>query len=287
MAFNEDLPELGQVPGNYFTGNSRITSGQLPALLNRIAQALGYTGGQVTGGFSRAWAYQTNTAVGYAGGFYEHAAAPDTFTAPVAFGIANTAVAAHLFVVTGADTSDDLTIQVTGNTIDDSGVRVPAAVTTISIPAGSAASTYFETSEKFNGQVLIEVVQGTPVSCNFGYSKYYDAGNRDFSVTKLETIWESDSSDSSSNIELIHHKKTGWTYNPVGEAEPPVYASRLADYGVDNTHKVGQGAWKRTGIGLDIKGSEDEGVLLRVVSGSTGLGALSFRELDIELNIEF
>jgi hypothetical protein len=137
MAFNEDLPELGQVPDNYFTGNSRITSGQLSALLNKIAEAIGYGTSQPLGGaFTRAWAFQTNTPVGYAGGFYEQAATPSDFSAPVSFGVASASVAAHFFVVTGATPSTEVRIQVTGNTIDDNGVRVPAAVTEIIIPAG-------------------------------------------------------------------------------------------------------------------------------------------------------
>lgn len=288
MAFSEDLPELGQVPDNYFTGNSRITSGQLSALLNKIAEAIGYNTSQPLGGaFTRAWAFQTNTPIGYAGGFYEQAATPSDFSAPVSFGVASASVAAHFFVVTGATPSTEVRIQVTGNTIDDNGVRVPAAVTEIVIPAGTPANSYIETPEKYNGNVLVETVAGTPISCNYGYSKYHDAGNRDFVVTGLETIWESDSTDSSSDIELIHHKPTGWTYNAAAPADPPIFASRSGDHGPDNAQYVGQGAWKRANLNLEVNGSGNEGILFRVTSGSTGLGALSFRELDIEISIAF
>ena len=288
MAFSEELPELGQVPDNYFTGNSRITSGQLSALLNRLAEGIGYSPGQPLGGaFTRTWSFQTNTTVGYAGGFYEHAPSPSNFSAPVSFGVASASVAAHFFVVTGASVSSEVRISITGNTIDDNGVRIPAATTEIVIPAGTPANSYFETPEKYNGNVLIETISGTPVSCNYGYAKYHDAGNRDFVVTGLETLWESDSTDSTSDIELIHHKSTGWTYNPAGTANPPIVYSRSSDHATDINQYVGQGAWKRTNLDLSVNGSGSEGILFRITSGSTGLGSLSFRQLDLELSIAF
>jgi hypothetical protein len=284
----DPLPQLGQVPDPYFTGGSRITSGELPALLNQLAQAIGYTNGQTGGGFARSWTFQTNTAVGYAGGFYDHAAGDDDFSPSITFGTPNTSVAAHFYIVTGAPAVDDVRIQVLGSGINDDGVRTPLLATTITIPAGTPANSYFETPEKWNGQVSVGVTSGTPITCNYGYAKYHDAGNRNFTIAGLETLWESDSTDATSDIELIHHKATGWTFNAGAVATPPTpLAARSVDHGPDNEQYVGQGAWKRSNLDTTIAGSASEGILFRVTSGSTGLGSLSFRLLTLEVSLGF
>ena len=236
------------------------------------------------------WGFQTNLAVGYAGGFYDLAALPNTFSPSVNFGTANVARAAHAFIVVGAVPAAAVNILVgataSGSGIDDNGVRTAGASETIVIPGGTAVGTYFETGTKFNGQVNFSVSSGTPISCNYGWAKYHDIGNQDFIVLGLEALWESDSTDSTSNISLQYHSATGWTYNASGPVTiPAALVDRSTDFGADNTHQVGAGAWKRTNLSQTVIGSGSEGVLLLINSGSTGGGSLSFRDLNLQLSI--
>jgi hypothetical protein len=289
---NPKLPPLGQIPLRYFTGADHITDYVLARLLNRLGQLIGGSGGSggsgggiLALGLARGWTFQTNTAIDYAGGFYEHAASDDAFSPSISFGAVNVIHAAHVFVVTSAVTVDELTIRVTGTSVNDNGLRVPGDTDDIVIPAGTPANSYFE-AKKFNGQVVIEAVSGTPVACNYGWSKYHDANNQDFVLVGLEAIWNSDSTDSTSDIELIHHRATGWTFNPGASATPPApLVSRSVDFGAENEHQVGMATWKRANLSQVVRGSQSEGVLFRVTSGSTGIGSLSFRRLNIELTL--
>lgn len=240
--------------------------------------------GDLTG--TRAWSFQTNDTTDYAGGFYDFGATPNTFSPALNFGTANVARAAHFFIVTGAVPSAPVTIRCTGTSITDEGVRTTGDTEDITVAAATSVSSYFETDKKWNGQVTISVVSGTPFSCNYGWSKYHDVGNSDFVVTGFECLWESDSTDSTSDIELLHHKATGWTYNASGPPiRPTAIAARSTDYSTENDQQVGEGAWKRVNLSLVVNGAGNEGILWEVTSGSTGTGSLSFRLLNIEMSL--
>lgn len=292
MGHIKDPPPLGSVPLRLFSGASHITDGMLSRILNQLGNLIGGGGGQggnsggvLALGLARNWAFETNATVGYAAGFYEHASSDDNFSPAVNFGTANVPKSAHVFVVTGAVPANEVTIRVTGTSIDDNGTRIESDTDDIVIPAGTAANSYFEV-KKFNGVVSIETISGTPIACNYGWSKYHDANNNDFELIGLECLWESDATDSGSNIELIHHRADGWTFNGGASATPPTpVVSRAGDFGAENVNAVGPGAWKRADLSTIVRGSEAEGLLFRVTSGSTGIGSLSFRKLDLELTI--
>jgi hypothetical protein len=223
----------------------------------------------------------------YVGGFYQFGPLDDDFAPAISFGAANQARSAHFFVVTGAVPTAPVTITVSGSKINDEGVSVASSTATITIPPNTPVNSYFETPEKWNGQVSIETTAGTPIACNYGMSKYHDHGNIDFDVEGLETLWASKSNDSTSDIALIHHKATGWTYNAGAEPDPPApIASRSGDLGPNVAHVTGeQGAWKRTNLSVFVQGSGGEGVLWVITSASAGVGSQSFRTLNLELTI--
>lgn len=280
---NEDRPPADEVSVGFTIWNTDDGAPNFSDGVRWVVMPGGSGGGYA---LTRSWTFQTNTAVGYAGGFYEFGASDDSFSPAITFGVANAAVAAHFFVVTGATTVDDVTIRVTGTAVDDDGNRVDPATADIVIPAGTPANTYIETPEKWNGQVSVETVGGTAIQCNYGWSKYHDVGNTDFILVGLEALWESDSTDASSDIELLHHRSTGWTFNAAAPpTPPPPLASRSADFAPEDEHRVGQGAWKRANLSTFINGADSEGVLFRITSGSTGIGSLSFRLLTLEISI--
>jgi hypothetical protein len=233
---------------------------------------------------STIWPFQTNEAVQYAGGFYEFSGTDDNFSPAINFGVVNTSVAAHFLVVTGAVTTDQVTIRVSGTSITDDGVQTSSDSQDIVIPEGTPADSYFETPKKWNGQVAIETIAGTAVTCNYGWAKYYDFNNTNFTVVGLEAVWESDSTDSSSDIQLIHHKATGWTFNSGADPTPPTpIAARSTDHPGEDTHRVGSGAWKRSNLSQPVVGADSEGIMFCIASGSTGLGSLSFRLMSLQL----
>lgn len=197
-------------------------------------------------------------------GYYDFFNGNNDFSPVINFGTANLARGAHVLIVTGASTSDVLTIRVTGQSITDAGVDTPTDTEDIVIPNGTAADSYYETSKKFNGLVTIVVVSGTPVQCNYGWVKYWDNANTDFTVIGIDITWRGGANDSSADIGLYHHKSTGWTYNAGAEPTPPTPIGTMA---VDNSpnDEIGNGvngAWKRTNFDTDIDGSASEGILV-------------------------
>lgn len=229
------------------------------------------------------WNLQTNLADGWMGGFYDFDTGNNDFSPSVNWGTANVAYGAHVGFVQGAVSGDEITIRVTGTSFLDDGTETPADTEDVVIAAG-AVDRYFETAKKWTGQVTIETVAGTAVVFNYGWVKYWDHRNQDFRVEGVEAIWESDSTDSTSDITVIHHSAAGWTYQAANGPLHVHLAQRSSDY-TNNAQRVGQGAWKRTDLMQDVIGSASEGVLIHIESGNIGLGTLSFRSLNVVLDI--
>lgn len=274
-------------PDLYVEGGAQINK-SLCVSGNIMGNLVGTVFGSTTNGtLTKHWTVTTNNTIEYAAGFYIYASSDDTFSPSINFGPVNGAHAAHFFIVTGQIPTNDVTIRISGVSIQDTGVRNESDFQDIIILNGTSINSYFETSKKWLGSINIETISGTPITCNYGLSKYHDNANTDFKVIDSECLWVSDSNDSSSNIELIHHKDSGWSFNSGSSpSPPPPIISRLADYGPSyNYNYIGDGAWKHTNIDLTILGSLNEGIIWRITSGSTGLGSLSFRTLDIETKI--
>lgn len=245
------------------------------------AQAIGEltdnTGGSVDGTLEmvsirsdKFWAFGSPTgATGtfYWGGFYFNSGTANDFSPSTTLGTANASYAAHLFVVLGADTVDELTLTVTGTSITDAGVRTTSDTQNIVIPNGSLTDAYFETDKKWLGAVTISVASGTPKICDFGYSKYWDNANTDFTVKGLEATWLGGANDTAPDIQLIHHKSTGWTYTATGATPPTPIAAMVADHVTEIQVRNGEdGAWKRTNLDVAISASDSEGTLFAVIN---------------------
>lgn len=237
---------------------------------------------------TRSWDFETvNTGKSYIGGFYEFSGTDNDFSPSTTLGHVNRAVSAHVLLVIGVVAVGEVQVTVTGTSITDAGVRTTSDSEVIVIPNAAAADSYFETSKKWIGQVTIETTAGTAITCNFGFSKYHDNNNQDFVIAGLEALWQSESTDTASDIALLHHKATGWTFNAAADPTPPTaIARRSIDLGAENGHQNGfPGAWKRSNLSAAIAGSGSEGVIIEVTSGSAGVGNQSFRQLDFELSL--
>lgn len=267
----------GVRPGTYSNPSSiRVDSkGRIEAIIAGIQAIPLY----------KSWAFSSLLAVpnpDYFGGFYLFGATDANFTAPVNHGTANVAYGANAFIVTGEVPAADVTLRFAGTGITDSGVRTPGDVYDMVIPAGTPIDTYMETPDKWLGQTTITRVGGPATLCNYGYVKYWDNNNTDFTVTGVEATFAGFANDPDINIELLHHGTNGWTYNAAAPpTPPPAIASLVADYATDDEIVANEwGAWRRDNLNNFIQGSLFEGTLFRVttsVANSILLGTMIMR----------
>lgn len=219
----------------------------------------------------KSWGFrspQGSTDIVYAGGFYQHSGAANDFSAGPTFGTANASYAAHFFVVLGAATVDILTLTVTGTSINDDGTRVAADSQNIVIPSGAPVDSYYETPKKWLGTVTITVASGTAKTCDFGFSKYWDNNNSDFSIEGLEVTWLA-GANANVDIKLCHHKgapgNRDWTYTGSGATPPTAIATLAGDHSTEDQVVNDEcGAWKRSNLDVFINGGGADGILVEL-----------------------
>lgn len=105
---------------------------------------------------------------------------------------------------------------------------------------------------------------------NYGYAKYEDFGNRNFTVTDFEAVGLANANDGSFEIELLHHNDTGWTYDAAAfQAGNTPLLSMNTIHGTEQDIDAGAPfAFKRTGLGTTVDGNALEGVIVRVTTGA-------------------
>jgi hypothetical protein len=206
----------------------------------------------------------------YLGGYYELGPTSNDFDpALTGIGSPDNSAAAHVFIVIGAVPVSTTTIRVSGVSIDDEGNRNGSDSEDITVPTDASVSDYFETSKKWLGEVTIDHISGTIIECNFGFAKYFDNENTDFTITGIEATWWGGADDSGADILLRHHKTSGWTYNAGSTPTPPTaLASMSTDHGTeDNVKNAESGAWKRVDLNQAVDGSGSEGVIIELQQG--------------------
>ena len=221
----------------------------------------------------KSWAFASPAGASgtfYAGGFYEYGSLDNDFDPAINFGTANASKAAHFFIVLGAQTVDELTIRITGTSINDNGVRTASDTQDIVIPTGASVNNFYETSKKWLGQVTIEVISGTPKTCNYGFNKYWDNRNSNFRVVGFEATFRGGANDANGDIIIRHHKSTGWTFNTGSTPTPPAaLASMSTDHSTEKQFVNGEyGAWKRVNLNTLVLGGADEGTIIEVITSA-------------------
>jgi hypothetical protein len=215
----------------------------------------------------------------YRAGFYDFTTTAVTLnqaTISDNFGAVNNMYSSHPFIVcSGAGTVDAgvIGVRITGASIDDNGVRIPNDADTVITDITSVSTDQYFEAKKFIGRVTYEliVISGSPTTYSFTYNegtaKYDDLGNNDFYITGVEAVGLAGATDASFEIELLHHKTTGWTYAATGfNAGNGVIATTL-DLAPENDLISGEPfSFKISNIAEFINGSGIEGYIWRITT---------------------
>lgn len=196
-----------------------------------------------------------------------------------AHGTANSSHATHAIAIASGNGSTDgtgLVLTVSGTSITDAGVRTPADSEVIVADCTTAGTDqYFETSKKWIGTVVYTLTSGGGATTfdftfNYGFAGYHDAGNSNFDVTGLEFEWFGSANDSGFEIEILHHKSSGWTYSAAAfvPGATPIY-TLTGDHSTESNIVSGEyGRWKRSGLSDAVAGAGSEGILIRFDIGT-------------------
>ncbi len=217
------------------------------------------------------------------GGYYDWATADANLNqgaATVTHGSANVSYAAHASLVAaaaGTVPSGTVSIVVSGTSIDDEGNRSAAdSETIVSDVTTMSTDEYFETTKKWLGTITytLTVTSGSPATYsadfNYGFSKYEDFGNQDFTVTGIQTVGDAGGNDTGFNIRLLHHSTSGWTYAASGFVPGgTVLANMNTDHSTEQDLASGDPfAWKRVDLNTDVNGDNGEGLVIEVTTGA-------------------
>lgn len=218
----------------------------------------------------------------------------------ITHGEANVSYAAHASLIaagvgTATGGSGAVTIVVTGTSIDDEGNRdAGGSEVIVADITGMATDQYFETTLKWLGTVTYTLTVGATghtlyaADFNYGFAKYEDLGNTNFSITLLECVGRAGANDTGFNIRLFYHNPADWTYAETGFIPGPTAgnASELANMNTD--HSTEQNlvsgdpfAYKRTDLNQDIEGDNGEGIVIEITTS----GGKAVEAMDVHIGV--
>lgn len=237
----------------------------------------------------------------YLAGYYEASTTDANLneTAPtsITLGTADISYAAHAFIVAGgagsaAGGSGAVEIEVSGTSINDSGTRTAGDTEVIVADITALALNQFvETSKKWLGQITF-TLQNAPgstqttfsVDINYGFNKYEDFGNRDFTLTDFECVGLGGAADTSFNIRLLKQDSDNWTYSAA--AFVPGGTVLLNMNTIHNTEiDVGSGipfAFKRSGLSEVVNGADSEGLVIEITTGANN----TVQDMDAHIGVD-
>lgn len=220
----------------------------------------------------------------YVGGFYQAPAADANLTqasSTVTYGSASAgAKGAHAFVVAGGAGSVDagtVSIVVSGTSYDpDTATRITSDAETIVADITSmATNAYYETSRKWLGQITYTLTPAggaTTYSADFNYGFANPEENEgvDFTVVSMHCQIDGEATDTGLDIELLHHKPTGWTYSAAAfvPGDGPI-ARCTTDLSTDCKIIGGEYFnYQNKSMSTLVDATNGEGVVIRVTTGA-------------------
>lgn len=263
-----------------------------------------YVDSQIAGASTtRSYAF-TSQGVGagthYVAGYYNAPATDanlDEGSPTVVLGTANISYAAHAFIVASgagaaAGGAGPVEIEVSGTSITDAGVRTPGDTQVIVADITAlSANEFVETPKKWLGQITFTLQNATgstqatfSVDFNYGFNKYEDFGNRDFTLTDFECVGEGGANDSGFNIRLFKQGDTGWTYSaaafvPGGTVLLNMNTIHSTEQNIGNSIPF---AFKRAGLSTVINGADSEGLVIEVTTGAPN----SVEIMDVHIGVD-
>ena len=136
-----------------------------------------------------------------------------------------------------------------------------------------SANAFFQTSKKWLGQITYTLSGGVAtnaLSFNYGLVRAKSNCNTNFTLKSFIMFALGGATDTGINMELIHHKTTGWTYSAGAFTYPT--ANRIimmsTDYGTNT--RIASGTyinWRRSNLATAIAGtSGGEGYIVRLTT---------------------
>ncbi len=233
-------------------------------------------------------------------GFYDapEAAAQLTQDTPnQVYGGANVPYAAHAFAVVAGpgegpgEGGDPVILTVSGTSITDAGVRVAGdSEMLIADGIGVESNQYFETTKKWIGQITYALSSGDEalfsLDFNYGFANYENFSGQVFTVTDFQCLGLANANDAGFDVELLHHKQTGWTYSlSVFVPGSGVIVGMNATYSTEQDIDIGkQFAFKRSGLITSVQGDAREGILIRMTTGADN--SVSYMDTHVGVNLD-
>ena len=231
----------------------------------------------------------------YKAGFYNAPAADANLSqaaTTVTLGAANALIGAHAFAVVreaGAAASGQVELRITGASIANDGTRNGAdseiIIADITTPG---ANDYFQSTKRWIGTVTWElnIASGAPATYsldfNYGLAKFDNAGALSGVIDVIEVVGLAGANETGFDIELIHHKLTGWAYSAAAFVPGPTILAQLTtDVSPDDELVNGEDfAWLHTGLNQAIDSLNGEGVIIRITTTSNN----AVESMDIHLS---
>jgi hypothetical protein len=231
----------------------------------------------------------TFTGETYLGGFYQYDsnAASLVQNGSITIGAANNPHGGHAFMVFGAGGTDGTTIVVeaSGTSIDDEGTLTPgdSEILVSAAPGAVSAGAFYQTTKRWIGTVTFTLsTDGVNATCDFNYGLVqYERTEGGALVSRIQAEGMAEASDGTFDVELLLHKKTGWTYAATGF----IPGISIASFLVDNSQGIQMDepfSWIRRNIPTALE--TDEGVMFRVVIGSNK--AVSYLNMSVAVEVD-
>ena len=245
-------------------------------------------------------ARDATSGVHFNAGFYDapEAAAQLTQDLPtVTHGGVNAPYAAHAFAVVAGpgegpgEEGDPVILTISGTSITDAGVRAAGdSEVLVADGIGVQSNQYFETTKKWIGRITYTLSSGDEalfsLDFNYGFAKYETFSKQQFVVVDFECLGLANANDASFDVELLHHKQTGWTYSlTVFVPGSGVIVGMNATYSTEQDIDAGkQFAFKRSGLTTAVEGDAREGILIRMTTGANN--SVSYMDTHVGVNLD-
>ena len=214
----------------------------------------------------------------YTMGFYAAPAAHKVFTqaAPTqTYGTANSAHGSHMFVVSkeaGTKDAGTVSIVVSGTSITSAGVAAADSEVLVADITTMGTNTYYQTAKRWLGEVTYTLTLAggattATATCNYGKAVCDSLDERKFEIKKFEAFGRAGANDAGFDIQLLHHKATGWTYSAAAFMPgAAALCSLLTEYGAANDLVSGERFTYDRELHTAVDGTANEGFIFRIIT---------------------